>query len=236
MRTFAYIFALLLLSSPVLRAQTPGDNRPKAEAGKAQKAVADTLGGGAARRAWHLSVGTDLAGAVLAAATAYGSLEGNLRLNLRETYFPTVEAGLGLSDHRNEETQIHYRTRSPYFRLGCDYNFLNDKTSGNRVFGGLRYGVSPFSYDVDGPALHDAVYHEDVPFSYKGLSAWSHWAEIVGGIEARVWGILHLGWSVRYKLRISESTTTVGHAWYVPGYGKSGGSVMTGTFNVSIDI
>jgi hypothetical protein len=60
--------------------------------------------------------------------------------------------------------------------------------------------------------------------------------ELVGGIEAKVWGILHLGWSVRYKMRIAESNTAVGHAWYVPGYGTSGGSVMTGTFNVSIDI
>lgn len=229
MRTFAYIFALLLLSSPVLRAQSAAPvTRPAA--------TTDTIAADAPRRAWHLSVGTDLAGAVLAATTAYGHIEGNLRLNLRETYFPTFEAGLGLSDHTNDETHLHYRTHSPYFRLGCDYNFLNDKTSGNRIFGGLRYGFSPFSYDVEGPALRDAVYHQDVPFSYKGLSATSHWAEVVAGVEARILGSLHLGWSVRYKLRISESSTTVGHAWYVPGYGKSGGSVMTGTFNVSIDI
>lgn len=224
-KTFASIFALLLLSSHSLCAQQTADSG----------LAGDTLAA-KTQRAWHLSVGTDVAGAFLAATTSYGVLEGNLRLNLHETYFPTLEVGMGMSDHTNDESHLHYRTHSPYFRLGCDYNFIKDKSSGNRIFAGMRYGFTPFRYDVDGPDLYDPVHHKYHPFAFKGLSATSHWAEVVAGLEARVWGILHLGWSVRYKLRINESNTAVGHAWYVPGYGKSGGSVMTGTFNVSVDI
>lgn len=232
-RTCAFIFALLLLNSLAATAQ-----RVVEISARGDSIVADTLRGGLKKepRAWKLSVGTDVAGAILAVATSYGSYEGNVRLNLRETYFPTVEVGLGVSDYTNDDTHIHYKTSSPYFRIGADYNFIKDKTSGNRIFGGLRYGFTPFKYDVSGPALYDSVYKTYHDFNHKGLSANSHWVELVGGIEAKVWGILHLGWSVRYKIRIAESNTAVGHAWYVPGYGTSGGSVMTGTFNVSIDI
>lgn len=231
-RICACTFALLLLNSFAAFGQ-----RVVKISARGDSIVADTLRKEPAKqRSWKLSVGTDLAGAILAAATSYGSYEGNLRVNLRETWFPVLEVGLGVSNHTNEDTHIHYKTRSPYFRLGCDYNFIKDKTSGNRIFGGVRYGFSPFTYDVSGPALYDNVYKTYHDFNYTGLSATSHWAEFVGGIEAKVWGILHLGWSVRYKLRIAESKTTVGHAWYIPGYGTSDGSVMTGTFNVSIDI
>lgn len=56
------------------------------------------------------------------------------------------------------------------------------------------------------------------------------------GLEARVWGILHLGWSVRYKLRIYNKKSIVGDPWYVPGFGKNDSHALGGTFNVIFDI
>jgi len=94
----------------------------------------------------------------MAVVSPFGQYEAACRLNLRGTFFPIVEAGWGLSDHTDETTDIHYKTGAPYFRVGCDYNFANNKRSGNRIYGGLRYGFSSFSYDVDGPDIVDAVW------------------------------------------------------------------------------
>ncbi len=183
-----------------------------------------------------ISVSADLAGAILATTTAYGQYEAACRVNLKGRYFPIVEVGMGVSDHTDETTETHYKTSAPFFRIGCDYNFARDLRSGNRVLGGLRYGYSSFDYDLDGPAIIDPVYGTSTPFAYKGLKASSHWLDFVFGIEAKIWSFFHLGWTMRYRVPLSNASSKIGDAWYVPGYGRGSGSVLTGTFNVIFDI
>ena len=232
LRTCASIFALWLLSSALLFAQERETERFRGI--QVKREVVDTT--------WHnptlagMSLGFDACGAVMAAFTPYGQIEGQFRVNIKNRFFPIVEAGLGISDHTGEESNLHYKTHSPYFRIGCDYNFLKDLRSGNRIFGGVRYGFSPFKYDLSGPSLHDAVYDIDVPFNYTGITSTAHWVEVVAGVEAKLWKIFHVGWSVRYKFRISEKNNPTGHAWYIPGYGQSSGSTLGGTFNIIFDI
>jgi hypothetical protein len=54
------------------------------------------------------------------------------------------------------------------------------------------------------------------------------------GVDAKIWGPLHLGWSVRYHLKLSTKEGEHGNVWYIPGYGKRG-SAMGGTFNVGFE-
>lgn len=183
-----------------------------------------------------VAVGFDVCGTVMALATPYGQYEVFARLNLKDTFFPIVEAGLGVSDHEDEDTYLHYKTSSPYFRLGMDYNILKDKASKNRVLLGARVGFSPYKFDLTGPDIVDPVYLDTYPVAFSGQKSTMVWAELVAGAEARVWKCLHLGWSVRYKLRLHESKPDIDNAWYVPGYGKTGGHRLGGTFNVIIDI
>ena len=183
-----------------------------------------------------MSLSFDAAGSVMALATAFGQLEGAFRLNFLDTYFPVVEAGCGISNHTNETTDIHFKTNSPYFRLGCDYNFIKNKESGNRIFGGLRFGYSPFKYDVDGPPIIDPVWGTESPFEFKDVKSHAEWIEIVFGLEARIVKFFNLGWSFRYKFLFHEKANVPGKAWYIPGYGKNGDNVMGGTFNLVFDI
>lgn len=183
-----------------------------------------------------VSVSVDAAGAVMAVCCPYGQYEAAARLNLRGRYFPIAEVGMGVSNHTNETTELHYKVNSPYFRLGMDYNVAKDVRSGNRIFVGLRYGFSTFKYDLDGPDITDAVYGTSTPFRYSGLKSTAGWGEVVAGLEAKVWGMLHLGWSVRYRMRIHNKKTEVGEAWYIPGFGKSDSHALGGTFNVIFDI
>ncbi len=239
-RISGYSCALLLtVSAPgILRAQAvTSDTTQTQQVVRGIQFVADDL---SARRPLPLlsgiSVSADLAGAVMAVVSPFGQYEAACRLNLRGTFFPIVEAGWGLSDHTDETTDIHYKTGAPYFRVGCDYNFANNKRSGNRIYGGLRYGFSSFSYDVDGPDIVDAVWGTSTPFRVTGVSGAAQWADIVFGLEAKVWGLLHLGWSLRYRARLYNKTSSVGSPWYVPGYGRNDGHFISGTFNIVFDL
>lgn len=183
-----------------------------------------------------VSVSADLCGAVMAAFTPYGQYEAAARLNIRGKYFPIAEVGIGSSNHTNETTNLHYKVNAPYFRLGLDYNVAKDVRSGNRIFVGVRYGFTTFKYDIDGPDLVDSYYGTSQPFSISGIRGTNHWGEVVAGLEARVWGMLHLGWSVRYRMRISNKEAASGSPWYVPGYGKNDTHALGGTFVIIFDI
>lgn len=183
-----------------------------------------------------VSVSADVAGAVMAVCCPYGQYEAAARVNLKGRYFPIAEVGWGVSDHTNETTDLHYKVNAPYFRLGMDYNVAKDVRSGNRIFVGVRYAFTSFKFDVDGPDINDPVYGTATPFRYTGVKSGMQWGEIVAGLEAKVWGMLHLGWSFRYRMRIHNKKPSVDNAWYIPGYGKNDTHALGGTFNVIFDI
>ncbi len=245
LKTSAFSFALLLaISAPAcLSAQNAADTArtaPQRVRGVQYSSREEAAAALLAQKKLPLfagaSVSVDAAGAVMAVCCPYGQYEAAARLNLYGRYFPIAEVGMGVSDHTNETTELHYKVHSPYFRLGMDYNVAKDVRSGNRIFVGFRYGLSSYKYDLDGPDITDAVYGTSVPFRFSGLKGTTGWGEVVAGLEAKVWGMLHLGWSIRYRLRIHSTNASVGEAWYVPGYGKSDSHALGGTFNVIFDI
>lgn len=250
LKTFVYIFVLLLASNSLTAyaQHTPTDTVRTEKASQKKRPArgvqyASPEEAAAAIAAQNeipffagASVSADLAGMVMALCTPYGQYEGAARFNIRGRFFPIAEVGVGVSNHTNETTNIHYKVHAPYFRLGMDYNFMKNRRSGNRIFAGLRYGFSTFKYDLDGPDMTDPIYGTVQPFHYTGLRGTNHWGEAVFGLEAKVWGILHLGWSVRYRLRFYNKKSPVGSPWYVPGFGKNGKSVLGGTFNLIFDI
>lgn len=183
-----------------------------------------------------LSVSVDLAGAMMAQVASYGQYEAALRLNFKETFFPVFELGIGNTNHTDETTLQHYKVHSPYWKVGCDYNFVKNKLSSNRLYGGLRYGFSSYKYNLDGPNIEDPVFGGEVPYHFESLSANAHWLELVGGLETRIWKFLRLGWSVRYRKMIKQKNATSGKSWYVPGYGKNNDNNWGGTFNLIFEI
>ena len=183
-----------------------------------------------------ISVTFDLAGAIMASASSWGQLESSLRLNLKGSYFPVFELGYGISDHKSDATDLTYKTKSPFFRVGCDYNFSKDKTSPNRFMVGLRYGFTKFNFDLSGPPVVDPLGGGFSEFIYSDLNSSVHWGELVGGLETRIWSFFHLGWSIRYKFRLHQDAPTIVNAWYVPGFGKNSTSCLGGTLNLIFDI
>lgn len=249
-RTSKFISVLisLLLFCPVIFAQQParqaspqprnGDQRPTGTRGVQYVPEQDTTN--VTLRPIRLfegfSVSADVVGPIMYKFSSWGQFEGALRMNLKERYFPIVELGLGHSDHTDDNTDLHFKTNSPYIRIGCDYNFAKDLYSGNRVFGGIRLAYSKIKFDLDGPDLVDPVWGQTFVYNFKDQDASARWAELVFGIEAKIWHNFHLGWSLRYKMRLSQSKPEIGQAWYIPGFGKNDDHTFGGTFNLIFDI
>lgn len=184
-----------------------------------------------------VSVGADLAGALMAQFAKFGQYEAQARFNFKQRYFVAVEAGVGTSNHTNQRTDQTYKVHAPYFRIGADYNFANNPVSGNRIYAGLRYGFSRFNFNISGPAITDEVWGGTIPYDIEGIPGAQHWAELVAGLEGRLWRFIHLGWTARWKFRIHERSTPYGQPAFVPGYGNNSGSTcFGGSFSLLFDI
>lgn len=182
------------------------------------------------------AVSFDLVGFGQTMFGSYGQYEGALRVNIKDKYFPIIEFGYGTADEDDATTQLHYKASAPYGRIGIDFNMLKNKHDIYRAYVGARYAYTSFKYDVYSPGLTDPVWHDHVDYDYRDNSGTYHWLEFAAGIDAKIWKFVRLGWSVRYKRRLMHSEEEIGTPWYVPGFGRAGGSRMGATFNVIFEL
>ena len=182
-------------------------------------------------------VSFDLFGAGQMMLSDYGQYEAALRLNLHDQWFPIVEVGYGKASHEDDVvTGISYKTEAPYIRGGVDFNLLKKTHQSNRLFAGFRYAYTSYKVDMWRQDLIDPDWLSPVEFGVRDEKCSQHWLEAVVGIDAKVFGPFHLGWSVRYKQRLKHDDGVIGKTWYVPGYGIWDSSELGGTFNFIIDI
>ena len=183
-----------------------------------------------------IAVSADIVGLAQQAFSDYGQYEAALRVNLRDKYFPVVELGYGTADASDPSTKLAYKTSAPYGRIGVDFNIAKHKHDDYRIYAGVRYALTYYKFDVVGTGIKDPVWGDDVRYEARGVSANYHWLEGVFGVDAKIAGPFRLGWSVRYRRNLFGDTGSVGNTWYVPGYGKQGGSRLGGTFNVTLEL
>ena len=183
------------------------------------------------------AVSFDLVGPAMLMLSDHGEYEGALRINLHDQWFPIFELGIGRATHKNDEvTEISYKTTAPYFRIGMDWNILKKKHGPNRMYAGFRYAFTSYKVDIIRENLPDPVWKSAAGFGVEGMACNMHWMEAVFGIDAKVFGPLHLGWNVRYKRRLFHNDGDLGTTWYVPGFGTQGSTKLGAAFNVIIDI
>lgn len=183
-----------------------------------------------------VAVSGDLVGFAQLTLGDYGQYESALRVNLKDKYFPVFELGYGKANADDVATRLRYKTNAPYARAGLDFNMMKNKHDDYRLYLGFRYAFTSFKYDVESPGLLDPIWRERVEFGAHDVKCSYHWLEAVIGIDAKLWGPIRLGWSVRYKRRLFHSESDFGNAWYVPGFGKGGNSRLGGTFNVIFEL
>lgn len=156
----------------------------------------------------------------------FTTAEVSAEANLKNRYFPIVEIGYGQTDVTHEETDIHYKTSAPYFRIGASYNvFYKKPYLPGQFLVGLRYGFSSFSYDVSAPSLTDPVWGApSIPIDYKGVKSNASWLEIVIGLKSNIYKDIYMGFSLRYRSRMSIKGSENSEPYYIPGFGKNKGT------------
>ncbi|MFM2428405.1 MAG: hypothetical protein RL012_289 [Bacteroidota bacterium] len=107
-------------------------------------------------------------------------------------------------------TSSYYASDGQYFRVGLNYNFLQDTPNKNMAFLGFRYArsffqdhlVSKVSYDSRGP-----IKNQDISIDSKQHNVKARWFEAVAGVKVKVWKLLYAGGTMRYKfgLRIDQA-------------------------------
>ena len=231
-RTSSFVSRVITISLLLIEVTTAtAQSRKDATADKKLTAQKDTV---AFFRG--VAVSADVVGLAQLAFSDYGQYEAALRINLKDRYFPVFELGYGTADSDNPTTNLKYKTSAPYWRVGMDFNIAKNKHDAYRVYAGARYAMTYYKFDVVGSGLKDPVWGDDVDYNVKGMKAYYHWMEAVFGVDAKIAGPLRLGWSVRYRRRITHDDGNIGKTWYVPGYGKQGGSRLGGTFNIIFEI
>lgn len=231
-RTSSFVSRVITISLLLIAVTTAtAQSRKDATAAKKLTAQKDTV---AFFRG--VAVSADVVGLAQLAFSDYGQYEAALRINLKDRYFPVFELGYGTADSDNPTTNLKYKTSAPYWRVGMDFNIAKNKHDAYRVYAGARYAITYYKFDVVGSGLKDPVWGDDVDYNVKGMKAYYHWMEAVFGVDAKIAGPLRLGWSVRYRRRITHDDGNIGKTWYVPGYGKQGGSRLGGTFNIIFEI
>lgn len=156
----------------------------------------------------------------------YGLIGFSAELNLHNRYIPVVEIGFGQAKNTPEDNNYTYSTPlATYFKLGVNYNFLYNSNPDYMVYAGLRYGFSPFKWEITDITQPPGYWDEPVEYSIGSQSATAGYYEILFGLRIKIAGNFSLGWSVKYHSILHESNSQNGRPWYIPGYGARGGSI-----------
>mmetsp|Transcript_6344 Transcript_6344/g.14341 ORF Transcript_6344/g.14341 Transcript_6344/m.14341 type:complete len:227 (+) Transcript_6344:866-1546(+) len=109
----------------------------------------------------------------------------------------------------NQETRIasSYTSDGHYFRIGFNYNMLQDTPDSNAAFVGLRYArslfkdhlVSKVCYNSEG-LVENTSTHIPIDSCQKDVRA--YWLEAVTGVRVRIWKLLYTGGTLRYKFHL----------------------------------
>ena len=225
-KIFRLFIVLLISMSPIL---LPQGSRIVA----ADSPSGNRLSGGQVFQGVYLS--GDVFGYIYPffAKDKFYSTEATLTVNLKNRFFPVVEAGFGYTNVVSQLYEIGYSTRAPYYRIGMDYNMQYKNGESSYIYLGARLGYTAFRYSVDAPPLIDPVWGDEAPVQFLEVPSRAMWAEAVGGVRAEITKKLYMGWSLRYKYLLYRGSSKNGGPWYIPGFGTSKKTALGATYTLS---
>lgn len=180
------------------------------------------------------SVGVDIWDPVMRLlGQKYGLVEFSAEFNMHNRYIPVVEVGLGMADDRPDDNNYTYKSKmSPYFRLGMNYNFLYNSSPNYMAMAGVRYGYSPFTFELTDVTVDSPYWQETAPMNVPSQSVSVGYLELLFNLRVKIAGPIYLGWAFKFHTILHESKTPYGQPMYIPGYG-SRESAVTGAFTVT---
>lgn len=162
----------------------------------------------------------------------YGLIGFSAEVNLHNRYIPVFEVGLGNADNTPKDQNFTYHSPvTPYFRIGCNYNFLYNSNPDYQFVAGIRYGWSHFSYQLRDVDISDSYWGEDKWVNFPSQTSNVSYLQVLFGLRVKIWKQLSMGWNIRFRAILHETTQPSGQPWYIPGYGARGG-VISGSFSI----
>ena len=186
-----------------------------------------------------VSLSADIFGLAYSLLGNYTSSEVAVEANIGNRIYPAIEAGYGWCNTTDEISEIHYRTAAPYFRVGLNYNFSTTRENPDpkySIFGIARYGFTMCKYDVNTPPVTDPVWGGSTTLDLTGVKGRASWAEVGVGIRVKFNRFFHMGWTIRYMARLSQTKGPNSQLWYIPGYGINKSTGFGGTYNFIFEI
>lgn len=132
-------------------------------------------------------------------------------------YFFTVDIGNWSRNFQSLDDT--YSNDGNYFRVGIDVNFMPKDPNGNLLLLGARYGRSVFSetYFVH---VKDTVWGTSDQH-YVNTDVPARWFELTAGLRVKIWKIIWLGYTARYKFALATGSTPTMLPHDIPGYGRN---------------
>lgn len=146
---------------------------------------------------------------------------------------------IGNENKTVDDDQLNFTTKGTYFKVGFDYNaYENWLDMENKIYIGLRYGVSSFSQRLNSYSIYNAHPYFDEGQevvsgeSFDGLSA--QWVEVVLGVNAKVFNNFYVGFSFRINDLISDKKPENFDNLYIPGFNRTYGGKFGVGFNYTV--
>lgn len=112
-----------------------------------------------------------------------------------------------------------YANDGTFWRAGIDVNFLTQDPDRNVFFLGARYGHSVFSENMSLISADPVwgVLSDD--FQQSDVHAW--WLELTTGLRVKIWKVIWLGYTGRFKFALKMDETSDMLPYDVPGFGRT---------------
>ncbi|WP_413998817.1 DUF6048 family protein [Flavobacterium sp. W1B] len=153
---------------------------------------------------------------------------------LTKKYYLAAE--LGNENKTTDDDRLNFTTKGSYLKAGFDYNaYENWLDMENIISIGMRYGFSTFNQELNSYKIYNSnPYFGQVPAivsgeKFNGLSA--HWIEVVGGVKAKIFDNVFMGFSVRLNTLISNKKPDNFDNLYIPGFNRT----YNGSFGVGFN-
>ncbi len=147
----------------------------------------------------------------------------------RKNWFAAIEAG-GASIEVDQPTH-DYQSSGYFFRIGVDFNILGQHGPDHLdlVLLSARYGYGTLDHYASRAIITDP-YWGDYETAFPEETFNAHWLEVGGGVKTQIWRNFFLGWSLRTRLLVSQTSDPAMDPYFISGFGKN----RDGNFSVMI--
>lgn len=157
-------------------------------------------------------------------------------VDLHHRFFPMAAMGMGWADEQSDngldfgtdqKQELRFKSDlAPFAKVGMAYNLnFNDTRPSDFYLVMMRYGLAWNKADISNLYYANETWGALGPIDIKDQEYTTHWLEVGGMIKVQVWNRISMGWDLYWKIRLAQSGTKLGDAYYVPGMGTSQSNV-----------